>query len=237
MRLENNFQIKGFVPVSLVDWPGKIASVVFVGGCNFRCHFCYNPELVLHSDKLPSINEEEIFEYLNKKKNWLDGVVISGGEPTLKKGLLHFCQKVKDLGFLVQIQTNGTNPEMLQKLIQRELVDYIAMDIKEPLEKYESIVGVPIDKEKIQKSIDLIIKNPQIQSEFRTTIVPGLINKEDIEQIGEWIGSGVYYLQQFRPEESLDPKFREIESYLETELQEMLKIAKKYFKKVELRGV
>jgi pyruvate formate lyase activating enzyme len=193
--------IKGFIPVTLLDWPGKITAMVFVGGCNFRCPFCYNIDLVLSPEKLPSISEEEIFEFLKKKKKWLDGLIISGGEPTLyPEGLINFCQKVKDLGFKIQIQTNGTNPELLDKLIKQNLVDYIAMDIKGPLEKYDKIVGTKVDKEKIQKSVNLIsrcVRNKQIEAEFRTTVVPGLLDKKDIEAIGKWlINSNLTFAQR-----------------------------------------
>jgi pyruvate formate lyase activating enzyme len=184
----------------------------------------------------------------------------SGGEPTLyPEGLINFCQKVKDLGFKIQIQTNGTNPELLDKLIKQNLVDYIAMDIKGPLEKYDKIVGTKVDKEKIQKSVNLISRcaqNKQIEAEFRTTIVPGLLDKKDIEAIGKWlinsnlppkarlakggksqISNLTYYLQQFRNEKTLDPKLEKVKPYPKEELEKMKEIAEKYFKKVELRGV
>lgn len=232
--------LKGFLKVSLLDYPGKIASMVFLGGCNFRCPFCYNVDLVKRPDKLPDVKEKEIFDYLKEKKNWVDAVVLGGGEPTLYPELLNFCRKLKKLGLDIQIQTNGTNPALLSNLISQNLVDYLAMDIKGPLEKYEEIVKKKVDKEKIQKSVELIKSNyPKIESEFRTTIVPKLLNKKDIEKIGRWLKNSKvpYFLQQFRPDLTLDPAFSKIKPYKKEELEEMKKIAKKYLKKVELRGI
>ena len=235
------FPIKGFTPVTLLDWPGRISALLFVGGCNFRCPFCYNKELVINPEKEKTIDVKEIFEYLNNRKKWIDAVCITGGEPTLyEQGLENFCQKIKNLKFLIQIQTNGTNPELLDKLINAKLIDYIAMDIKGPIQKYDQIVNVNVDKEKIKQSVRLIKSNPQIQSEFRTTIVPKMHNEDDIKMIGEWLGPNCripFYLQQFQNGKTLDPKFQYKKPYLKPELEKMTKIAKKYFKKVKLRGI
>ncbi len=230
--------IKGFIPITLLDYPGKIASMIFLSGCNFRCHFCYNKELVFDEKSLPAIEEKEIFNYLEKKKNWLDGVVITGGEPTVDSSLITLCQKIKKQGLAIQIQTNGTNPEMLEKLIKNKLVDFVAMDLKGPLPKYHQIVNCQVDIFKIRESIELILKNPQIEAEFRTTIVPGLINQKDILEIIKMIKktSRPYFIQQFQNEKTLDPKFRLQKPYESKELEKILKQAKKYYANVKLRG-
>jgi len=138
--------IKGLQKTTLVDYPNKVACTIFLPRCNFRCGFCYNKDLVIDYDRLPSIQEEEIINFLKEKKKWLDGVVFTGGEPTLHRELPNFIKKIKEMGFLVKIDTNGTNPKMLKELIDNNIVDYIAMDIKAPLEKYDKITGVNVDK-------------------------------------------------------------------------------------------
>lgn len=237
-RNSGRIEIKGFLPVTLLDWPGKIAAMIFLGGCNFRCQFCYNQELVINPEKMPTIKEKDVFDYLKKKKNWLDGVVISGGEPTIHKKLPEFCQKIKKMDLGIQIQTNGTNPEMLEKLVKDKLVDYIAMDIKGPLHKYSQITDTAVDTKKIKKSIEIIKNNPKVDAEFRTTVVPGLIDKNNIKEMVLLIKDTdhPYYLQQFRNIETMNPKFKKQEPYLVNELKKMLVIAKKYYNKVELRG-
>lgn len=237
--MKDTFKIKGFTAVTLLDWPGKIAAMVFTPRCNFRCPFCYNIELVLDSKELSEIPEKQIIEHLTSKKKWLDGVVISGGETTLWPGLVDFCRKIKKLGFKIQLQTNGSNPQVLKKLIAQKLIDCIAMDIKGPLKRYQEITRSKINPDLIKKSAKIIKANPQIEAEFRTTVVPGLINESDIEQIGkDFSGDKIpYFLQQFLNQKTLDPSFEKVESYLKGKLEKMKKIAEKYFKKVEIRGV
>jgi len=238
---EQRIEIKGFLPVTLLDWPGKITSMVFLGGCNFRCPFCYNLDLVLRPDSLKTIPFEDILDYLKQKEKWIDGVVISGGEPTIHPWLPALCQKLKEHHLLVQIQTNGTNPRMLKELLNQKLVDFIAMDIKGPLEKYPSIVRVPVKQEEIQESVKLIIQHQtKIETEFRTTVVPGLLGAEEIEEIGQWLGPDCpvdYFLQQFSPQITLESHFAKIKPYSLKQLNQFLKIAQKYFRKVKLRGI
>jgi pyruvate formate lyase activating enzyme len=178
-----------------------------VGGCNFRCPFCYNPDLVLNSEKLPVFDSKEILSYLKENQALLDGVTITGGEPLIQKKevLIDFIKKVKELNLGVAIETNGTNPEMIEFLITHKLVDYLAMDVKAPLEqeKYNQLTGVQVDLKKIKKSIK-IIKEAKIDSEFRTTVVPGLLNQEDILKITDYIKEGKgYYLQKFQSKETV----------------------------------
>lgn len=229
--------IKGFQRVSLIDYPGKLCSIVFVGGCNFRCSYCYNIELVETPEKLKTIPEEEIINFMKKRKGLLDGVCITGGEPTIQKGLEEFAKKIKDMGFLVKVDTNGSNPEILKKLIEKKLVDYIAMDIKAPLEKYEKIIKVTVDLEKIQESIDLIRKS-YIDYEFRTTVVPKFFDEKDATVIGNWLkGSKNYYIQQFRPGKTLDVKLKNEKPYAPEKLKKFAEILKPFFDNVEVRGI
>lgn len=188
--------IGGFQKMTMLDFPGKIACTVFTYGCNFRCPFCHNASLVI--DEAETVSEKEIMDYLEKRKKMLDGVCITGGEPMLQKGLFDFMKKVKDLGLLVKLDTNGSFPELLKKAIDDGLVDYVAMDIKAPKEKYGEVIGVPgFDISPIEKSVE-ILKNSGIDYEFRTTVVKELHSLDDIIKIGEWLrGSKKYFLQNF----------------------------------------
>jgi pyruvate formate lyase activating enzyme len=233
----NELEIKGYLPTSLIDYPGKICSVIFLPNCNFRCPFCQNPELILKPKEMPNVEIEHIIEHLKSKHGWIDGVCITGGEPTLHAGLSRLLSEIKKLGFLIKLDTNGTNPEMLKQLIDEKLVDYIAMDIKAPLEKYEDATKVKVEKNNIKKSIDMIRKSG-IDYEFRTTVVPRLIKKEDIKKIGQWLkGSKKYCIQQFRPDKTLDKSFENEKPYTPDELKQLAKEVKPYFKEVCVRGI
>ncbi|PIZ00807.1 anaerobic ribonucleoside-triphosphate reductase activating protein [bacterium (Candidatus Gribaldobacteria) CG_4_10_14_0_8_um_filter_33_9] len=249
-------QIGGLQKLSLIDYPGKIACAVFLIGCNFRCGYCHNPELVLPEKikKQPKISEKDFFDFLKKRKRLIEGVVITGGEPTIHSNLPDFIKKIKKLGYLVKLDTNGTNPEMLRKLIKEKLVDCIAMDVKAPvgakiqkskaktqndnlkfnITKYNIITGVKKDLNKIKKSIE-IIKNSDIDYEFRTTIIPTIHTKEDILQIAKDISPAKkYYIQNFKTEKTLDPKFKKIKPFTEKQLKSAKKEASKYTR-TELR--
>jgi pyruvate formate lyase activating enzyme len=227
--------IKGLQKQTIIDYPGKVACTIFTFGCNFRCSYCHNPELVI-DDGRPEINELEILDFLNNRKVFLDGVCITGGEPTINKDLPDFIRKVKALGFLVKLDTNGTNPKMLEELIEKELVDYIAMDIKAPLEFYDNVTKVKVKKEDIQKSIDLIKKMKGY--EFRITVTPGLFNEKYAKSIGEWLkGSKRFYIQQFRGIKTLDQSFINKKPFSKEELMNFCNIMKPFFEKCEIRGV
>ncbi|MBU1946566.1 MAG: anaerobic ribonucleoside-triphosphate reductase activating protein, partial [Nanoarchaeota archaeon] len=212
--------IKGLQKTTLVDYPGKVACTVFLPNCNFRCGFCHNKDLVLNSEVLPAFSEQDVLEYLKEKKRWLDGICITGGEPLLHKELINFLPKVKEIGYLVKIDTNGTNPTFLKELIDRNLIDFIAMDIKNSIEKYEETAGAKVDTEDIKKSIDLI-KNSGIDYEFRTTVVPCLHTKEDMMKIGELLKeSKKFAIQNFKPaNEVIDPKYKEMKGFTKEELE------------------
>jgi len=227
--------IKGIQKTSLVDYPGKVSCTIFLGGCDFRCPYCQNRDLVLNYQNMPTIKEEEVLDFLKKKIKWLDGVCITGGEPLLHKEIIDFIKKIKKIGLLVKVDTNGSRPELLKKIIDNNLVDYIAMDIKAPLEKYDNAVRVKVDKEKIKKSVDLLKEN-KVDYEFRTTVVPDFFKEEDAVEIGKWLkNSKKYCLQQFRPMNTLDKAYEKKKPYPIEKFSEFKKILEKYIDKVEVR--
>ncbi|OGD67803.1 anaerobic ribonucleoside-triphosphate reductase activating protein [Candidatus Berkelbacteria bacterium RIFCSPHIGHO2_12_FULL_36_9] len=241
--------ISGLQKTSLIDYPENISAVIFTSGCNFNCGFCHNPELVNPKLYLPEIPEYKILDFLRKRKKVLDAVVITGGEPTIYPDLINFIKKIKKLGYLIKLDTNGTNPDIINNLITNNLIDYIAMDIKGPLDKYQEITGCLVDIGKIKQSIQ-IIKNIRVSPrrspresalvdyEFRTTVVPTLHKKENFRSIGKMIkGAKKYYLQQFRPTKTLSPKFKTITPFSQSQLQEFKIIMEKYVKEVEIRGI
>ena len=228
-------KIKGLQKQTVLDYPGKLACTIFTFGCNFKCGFCHNPELVV-DDGRPEIKQEEILEFLKNRKGFLDGVCITGGEPTLNNDLPDFISKIKEMNFLVKLDTNGTNPKMLEELINKKLVDYIAMDIKAPLEFYDKITNVKVNKDDIQKSVDLIRKTKNY--EFRTTVVPSLFNEEYARSIGEWLnGSKKFYIQQFRGIKTLDKSFVGKKPFSKEETIKFCGILKPYFETCEIRGI
>ena len=202
-------KIGGLQRFSLIDYPGKVSAVIFTQGCNFRCPFCHNPQLVIPRKFEPALSHEMIFSFLRKRKNQLQGIVITGGEPTCHDDLLDFVVRIKKMGFLVKLDTNGSNPLILSALLSRKLIDYVAMDIKAPLHKYESLAGVAIHLEDIRKSIDLLMTSG-IDYNFRTTVVPGLLDEKDLLDISILIkGSKHYVRQEFVGSENiLDPRIR-----------------------------
>lgn len=227
--------IKGFQKTSMIDYPGKMASIIFLADCNFRCPYCQNPDLILNPKKIADIPEEEIFDYMKSKKKWVDGVCITGGEPTVHRELPDFCKRLKEEGFLVKLDTNGSNPEMIQNLLKMGVIDFIAMDIKGPLERYSEIAKIPVNKENIQRSIDLI-RGSGLDYEFRTTIMPKLLKEKDILSIGEWLrGSKKFVLQQFRAMLTLDKSFEKEPSYSEERMKDFGRMLEPCFETVEVR--
>ncbi len=218
-------KIGGLLKLTLIDYPSTLACTVFLSGCNFRCPWCYSPELVLPKfiAQQPEIKESEFFDFLKTKKGLIDGVVICGGEPTIHTELPLFCSKIKNAGYKLKLDTNGSSPEMLENLFKLKLVDYVAMDIKAPKERYTELIGFTgatgyylVDK--IERSIDFL-KNSGIDYEFRTTVVPGVHTKEDIIKIAHWIRPAKkYFLQNFRPEKTIDPMFEEKTAFDEKEM-------------------
>lgn len=215
--------IGGLQKTSLLDFPEKIAAIVFTVGCNFRCGYCHNPELITGEAKI-----EEVFEFLKTRQGKLDGVVITGGEPCLQKDLPEFIKQVKELGFAVKLDTNGSFPEMLEKVLSD--LDYVAMDIKAPLEKYSQIVNVDVDTSKILKSIE-VLKNGGVDYEFRTTVVKSQLSFEDFEKIGQLIqGVPRYYLQRFEASKILDKSLENEKTYSTEEFERIIDMLKSYVK-------
>lgn len=229
-----SFKLAGLQKTTFIDYPEKIACIVFTQGCNFRCGYCHNPELF--ENKEPVLSVPAFFEFLNKRKGKLDGVVITGGEPTLHgKDLIEFIKEVKSLGFLVKLDTNGTHPDVLQEVLNENLLDYIAMDIKAPLAKYKTITQTDIDTKIIKKSIDMIM-NSGVDYEFRTTIVKSQLSVEDLRQIGELIqGAKRYYMQKFLATKILDETLMSEESYTDEEFKNLRTILEEYVDFVDYR--
>lgn len=237
--------IAGLVKFSLNDYPGKTSAVVFTRGCNFRCRYCHNPELVLPEKYAPEISQDDIFSFLETRRGKLDAVCVTGGEPTQHADLPEFLQKIKKMGFLVKLDSNGTRPEILEKIIEKKLVNYIAMDIKAPFEKYQDITRVAAAPEKLKKSVQIILNSGTshirvaqylrpadsvptgsapfgLQHEFRTTIVKSLTTFDDLREIAQSIrGAQNYFLQRFVPTKLNDETLMTAVSYSEGDLEEL----------------
>jgi len=237
--------IAGLEKLSLIDYPNHLSAIVFTQGCNFRCHYCYNPMLVwpkrtdngkYGQEGSPYISEESLLSFLKERQGKLNGVVITGGEPTLHKDLPSFIEKIRKLGYDIKLDTNGTNPNLLKKLIEDKLLDYIAMDFKAPISSYQEVVNVELDFLNIKKSAK-IIRESGLDYEFRTTVVPQLIDKAKIEEIGKLLqGSEKWFLQKFKSETDLiNDKYRNLRSYNDKEMDELVKVAKKYVNLVKWR--
>ena len=221
----------GLQRMTLIDYPGKVAATVFTAGCNFRCPFCHNPELVIKSEFLVSPDdntlEKEFFEFLKTRQGKLDGVCITGGEPTIQTDLIEFIVKIKKLGFAVKLDSNGTRPDVLKELLDKKLLDYVAMDIKSGLDNYENVCGIKMDLERIKLSVDLV-KNSGVDYEFRTTVVPGLHTVKEFEDVAKWLaGSQRYILQKYEDNgKILDKTLIERIKGKEIGLEEIKKIMK-----------
>lgn len=206
-------RIGGFKRFSLIDYAGYSSAVVFTKGCNFRCPYCHNPELIGSAAGTPPIPETEIFEFLETRRGKLDGVVITGGEPTLQPDILCFMRRVREMGFLVKLDTNGSNPRLVQEVIEEKLADFIAMDVKGPIENYCEVIRADIDTDTIARSIELI-RSSGMEYEFRTTVVRSQLSEKDIMAIAKWIGGArSFVLQRFEAGKTLDPVFGNMKTY------------------------
>ena len=215
-------KIGGLQKISLIDYPGRISAIVFTQGCNFRCPYCHNPELVDPAQYGPILSEEEVISFLEKRRGKLDAVTVTGGEPTLQPDLDRFLQEIKGMGYLTKIDTNGSNPDVLERLIRGRLVDYLAMDVKGPFRKYERITNVKVNTAEIRRSIELITASG-IEHEFRTTVVRSQLDNEDLIATAELLKKGLYVLQSFVPAKSLDHKFLTEISYSPEEFADIQK--------------
>lgn len=228
-------QIQGFQKTTLLDYPGFVAATIFLGGCNFRCSFCHNKGLVLTPKEVPMLDEEEVLAHLKKRKNILDGVCVSGGEPTLQPELPCFLTKIKALGFKVKLDTNGYQPQILRSLYKEKLLDYVAMDVKGAPEQYEKIVGIKnLDRTKIQESMELLMSQ-EVPYEFRTTVVKELHSEQNLLDVAKWIrGAKAYYLQNYKDSpEVIQPGFH---GYSLEQLKEMAKHIREIVPQTQVRG-
>jgi len=228
-------KIGGLQKVSLIDYPGLICATIFLQGCNFKCSYCHNPELVDPRLFQPCIKENEVLDFFNTRKGKLDAVTITGGEPTIQDDLAPFIKQIKKMGFAVKLDTNGSQPQVIKALLDEKLLDFIAMDIKGPLEKYRNIAGAPVASEKIKESINSILKS-ELLHEFRTTVVKSQLTPKDILKIATLIsGSSKYALQKFVPVKTLNKKFLQEKNYSDGELEKMKKRLEKEIPSVIVR--
>ena len=227
--------IKGLQKTTLLDFPGKVACTLFTAGCNFRCPFCHNASLVISPDTSDTISEEEIFAFLKKRRGILDGVCITGGEPLLQRDIEDFIKKIRELGLAVKLDTNGAYPERLRSIIDKGLVDYVAMDIKNSKEKYALTAGADVNIEKISESVRILMAS-DVEYEFRTTVVRELHSPEDIKSIGEWIaGADRYFLQSFTDSgEIIGDGYS---AYSPQDMGALLETVKQYIPSSALRGI
>jgi pyruvate formate lyase activating enzyme len=226
-------QIAGLVKTSLIDYPGLLSAVVFTQGCNFRCGFCHNPDLI------PSIgntdtSEIEFFEFLESRRNVLEGVVITGGEPTIQPDLMQFISRIRDHRLKIKLDTNGSNPETLKRLLETNLIDYIAMDIKGPFEGYNNICRFG-EIENIKECIEIVEKSG-LPYEFRTTVLPAYHKIEDFEMVGDMIrGAERFAVQGFRSDVTFDKSLKDTKAFTIEELNQIAEIMQKYVKEVVVR--
>lgn len=229
-------KIKKFIDNSMIEWEGRISAVIVVGGCNFACPFCHNGILLKERTAIADISQDKVLQLLQEKKSWLDGVVISGGEPCLYHELFEFVKKVKVIGLPIKLDTNGYHPKMLSTLIKQELVDYVAMDIKAPLNnKYAQLCGIKINLSRIKQSVE-ILRTSGIEHEFRTTFVPTMLEKNDLVEIAKYLqGTKRFYIQQFSPEETLDQSLSSLIPYKMNYLKETELACRKYITNSRIR--
>lgn len=229
--------IKGFQGTSLLDFPGRVASLLFWGGCNLTCPFCHNPGLVLTPGDFPDLDREALLADLAGRRPFIDGVVISGGEPTLDPSLPDFLAAIKHLGLAVKLDSNGLRPDVLAELLDRQLVDYLAVDLKTAPRRYPQLHPGPVAPDALLASIRLALA-ASIAVEFRTTCVPSLVDAEVIAELGQLIrGAPLWALQQYHPERALDPVWQEPSPGSVALLADLADVARNYVGEVVVRGV
>jgi pyruvate formate lyase activating enzyme len=229
-------EIKGIEKFSSRDFPGHISSTIFLGGCTFRCPYCHNSQLVLSPETIPSLAPDLFLSYLDGRKGWLEAVCLTGGEPLLHEDLEELIRVVRERGLLVKIDTNGSFPDRLEALLALGLVDWVAMDVKAPLERYREVTRSNVDLERVVRSADLL-RSSGVKHTFRTTVVPGLVGQEDVVKIGEWLnGAESYLVQQFVPQTTIDPAYLDVKPFSRTDLDAIVAAAKPYFGDVRIEG-
>lgn len=232
-------KIYGVQGISVIDYPGSIASVLFLGGCNFRCPYCHNVSLIDSCSSIGYRNSQSVLDELEKRKGFIDSVVVTGGEPlTNGSELIELLSKLRETNLSIKIDTNGYNTDMLIKILEAKLVDYVAMDVKTSIEKYDIAAGFQLDKSRILQSIE-VVRESCVEYEFRTTCVPRLVDDEEIESIARLIeGATHYYIQQYRVEKpTLDPYYMKLLPYSKEKLENYRAIAQKYVYSVDIRGL
>jgi pyruvate formate lyase activating enzyme len=230
-------RLKGLEKFASKDYPGYLTASVFLGGCNFRCPFCHNADLVLRPDSLPDLDWAGFLTFLDERKGWLEAVCVSGGEPLLTSELETLLRAIKERGFLVKLDTNGSLPGRLEEVLASGLVDAVAMDVKAAPGKYWPTVRREVDEEDIRRSADLL-RGSGVEHYFRTTAVPGLIAEEDLVAIGRWLeGAELFQLQAFSPRNTLDPEFLEVAPYGKETMERLADAVRPFFKEVRLEGV
>jgi len=229
-------EIKGIEKFSSRDFPGHISSTIFLGGCTFRCPYCHNSQLVLEPETIQSMAADYFLSYLDSRKGWLEAVCFTGGEPLLHEDVENLIRVVRERGLLVKLDTNGSFPDRLEALLALGLLDWVALDIKAPLERYREVTRSNVDPEKIARAADLL-RGSGVKHTFRTTVVPGLVGKEDVVKIGEWLkGAEHYLIQKFVPQTTIDPAFLEVKPYGRAELEEIVAAARPFFGEVLIEG-
>lgn len=236
-------EIKGFIPNTMLDWDGMLASTVFLPRCNFRCPYCQNPELVLHPERLETVPFSVVKDFLVEREGWIEGICVTGGEPCLHNDIASFCYDLKSLGVGVKLDTNGSLPDVLEGLLAEGLVDFVAMDVKAPLEAgpYRSASGID-DPElvgRLRRSIE-VIKGSGVKSEFRTTVVPILHGPAEIASVAELLAGGGgdirYFLQHFSPRATLDPRYAELRPFTDDDMQAIAEQARRFIPGTAVRG-
>ncbi len=228
--------LRGWVRTSLIDYPEHIATVLFTGGCDFRCPMCHNADLVLRPGELPPVSEDDVWAFLSRRAGLVDGIVVTGGEPTIQADLLPFLRRARAQRVDIKLDTNGYQPDVLARLLEERLVDAVAMDVKAPLAKYPRLAGrADLDLGRLERSMALL-RESSVRYEFRTTVVPGLLDVEDVEEIARWIaGAARYVLQPFRPVGTLDPALASVRPYPRERLQAMAAVAQQWVDEVVVR--
>jgi pyruvate formate lyase activating enzyme len=230
-------EIKGLEKFAPLDFPGFIASTVFLGGCNFRCPFCHNADLVLRPEALTSIPLDYFITYLDSRQGWLEGVCVSGGEPLLEEDLEVLLRVIKDRNLLVKLDTNGSLPDRLQDIIGSGLVDQVAMDVKAPLARYKQVTRSEVPEDDILRSIDAV-RGSRLPYMFRTTVVPGVVGERDLLEIAQMLhGAALFQVQQFSPRNTIDKNYVQIEAFPPAEVERLAGLVRSYFREVRVMGV
>jgi pyruvate formate lyase activating enzyme len=228
--------IKGLEKFAPKDYPGFMAATVFLGSCNFRCPYCHNADLVLHPQSLSTYPLDYFMSFLDSRRDWLEGVCVTGGEPLIHKDLAGLLSLIKERDLLIKVDTNGSFPSRLEQLIRGGLIDAVAMDVKAPLEKYQEVTQSSVEPESIRRSISIIIDS-DLDYVFRTTVVPGLVGGEEIKRIAQLLeGAEIFQIQQFVPKNTLDPDYSKKKPFPPEKIHEFARSAQEFFSEVRIEG-